>query len=68
MSNLRDIQEKLQDTNSAIARLEKVLPNYADRPSLLLNLKSLQKRKQKLEQELETLQKALAESSAPSDS
>lgn len=48
-SELAEIQTKIQDTNAAIARLERMMVDSPDLPSLLANMRSLQKRYKKLE-------------------
>lgn len=51
MSDLLDIQGKLQDTAGALARLKVEFARQPDSRSLLLNIKSLEKRQRKLEAE-----------------
>ena len=51
VSNLIDIQERLQETNALLAQLEGGLVSHPDLPSLLLELKSLRRREQKLRDE-----------------
>jgi hypothetical protein len=51
MSDLFDITRNLQDTNAMIAQLERDLASYPHMPALLLNLKSLEKRRRMLETE-----------------
>jgi len=48
-SELAEIQTKIQDTNVAIARLERMMVDSPDLPSLLANMRSLQKRYKKLQ-------------------
>ncbi len=52
MSDLLDIQEKVQDTAAMLAQLERELARHPDALGLQLNITSLEKRKQKLETEL----------------
>jgi hypothetical protein len=59
MSDLADIQEKLQDTIAMLAAMEADLARRPDSPALLLNYKSIEKRKRKLEEELATATAAL---------
>jgi len=49
MSRLLEIQELLQETGAAIARIEPSLTQAPNRPSLLLTLQSLRKRQEELE-------------------
>lgn len=51
MSRLLEIQELLQDTGAAIARIEPSLAESPNRPSLLFTLQSLRKRQGQLEAE-----------------
>jgi len=59
MSDLADIQEKLQDTVAMLAALEEDLARRPDSSALLLNYKSIEKRKRKLEAELASATDAL---------
>jgi hypothetical protein len=52
MSDLLDIQEKLQDTAAMLAQLERDLARHPDAFGVQLNIMSLEKRKRKLETEL----------------
>ena len=54
MSELAEIQTKIQDTNAAIARLERMMVDGPNLPSLLANMRSLQKRYKKLESDFVT--------------
>jgi hypothetical protein len=49
MSQILDIQEKLQDTGAAIAQLEKAVALGPQSPSLIAMRKSLEKRLRNLE-------------------
>lgn len=49
MSELAELQAKLQDTHAAIVRIERMLTDNPDLPSLLANMRSLQKRHKNLE-------------------
>jgi len=51
MSVLADIRDKLQDTEGMIARLERDLATNPHLPSILLEIKSLEKRRKKYEEE-----------------
>ena len=53
MSDKLDIKEKLDDTGALIARLGGQLAAHPDDRSALLNLKSLEKRREQLEAEYE---------------
>ncbi|GEM_PF-6056559 len=53
MDHLLDIQEKLLDTNSEIARLTRVIAEQPDSIALQAMAKSLRKRRQMLEQQFE---------------
>ena len=51
MSELAELQEKLQDTSAALARAERALADQPGLPSVLATLKSLQKRQHDLEED-----------------
>jgi hypothetical protein len=51
MSEIREIQEKLQDTNAAIARIERSIAANPHFPSLVANLRSLEKRREDLQRD-----------------
>jgi hypothetical protein len=59
MSDLVDIQEKLQDTVAMLTALESDLARHPNTPALLLNYQSIEKRKRKLEAELSAAASAL---------
>jgi len=51
MSLLLEIQEKVHDTNAAIARMERAVATHGESPSLLASIRSLEKRRKFLEAE-----------------
>jgi hypothetical protein len=51
MPDLLDLQEKLQDTSAAIARIQRAIVANPNAPSLIGNLRSLQKRWDDLEED-----------------
>ncbi len=55
MSELLEVREKLQDTHAAITRLERTLAQYPDEEPLLINLQSLVKRRERLEEDFTAL-------------
>lgn len=55
MSRLLDIQAKIQDTNALISKIERSLPTERPAPSMLANLRSLQKRVEMLEKDFAVL-------------
>ncbi|HEY1380571.1 MAG TPA: hypothetical protein VGF55_27465, partial [Gemmataceae bacterium] len=59
MSALLDIQEKLQDTAAMLAELERELARFPNDRGLRLNYQSVEKRKVKLESELEAVTASL---------
>lgn len=59
MSELAEIQEQIQDTTAAIARTERMLVDSPELPSLLANMKSLQKRFENLQADFLTVARTL---------
>lgn len=55
MTELTEIQEKLQATTEAISRLERMMKDHPGRPSLLTNMKSLENRYSALEADFATV-------------
>ena len=51
MSDLHVLQEKIQDTTRAMVRLEHMISQHPDLPSLAANMRSLQKRNESLRAE-----------------
>lgn len=51
MNRLIDIQGKLQETTAAIARTERSVAQFPERPSLLVSLSSFEKRYAALEKD-----------------
>lgn len=51
MSRLLDIQQRIQDTNALIKQTERTVSGSSGSPSVLANLRSLEKRRQMLEQD-----------------
>jgi hypothetical protein len=51
MNRLLDIQQKLQETTAALARMQRSVVQYPDKPSLLASLRSFEKRRASLEQD-----------------
>src|SRR5579883_547787 len=54
MSDLLDIQEKLQDTNAMLAQVERQIAANPNIPSLLVNLRALHNRKRQLESQFDS--------------
>jgi hypothetical protein len=55
MSELLDVQQKLQDTVAMLAELERAVAARPDDPYLALNMKSIQKRRRQLEEQFSAL-------------
>jgi hypothetical protein len=59
MSELAELQAKIQDTHTAIARIERMMVDSPDLPSLLANMRSLQNRYESLKAEFLSTAQAL---------
>jgi hypothetical protein len=59
MNEIDELQQKLQDTTAAIARMERLIADSPDMPSLAANMRSLQKRHKNLERDFRAAADAL---------